>query len=236
VRENYSIPRDGRQVSPVRVFSPPGLLKDQVSYFRFRVFFPATFPPHRLYYNITMVDPRERALALRTQAGDLEAYGDLIKEYQDSVFSVCYRILGNRQEAEDLTQDAFLRAYRQISRFDPQRPFGPWMRVLTANLCYNHLNKARLERVPLEEERERLKDDPNPSPEVLLEVSQENRGLYRALWQLPEGQRLALELRHFQGLSYQEMAEALDLPLNTVRSHLYRGRQRLAELLEEEGK
>ena len=180
-----------------------------------------------------MADSGEKGLISRILKGDLDAYGVLIKEYQDSVFKVCYRILGIRQEAEDLTQDAFLRAYQQLARFDPDRPFGPWMRTLAANLCYNHLKKNRLVRVPLDDEGDQLRDAPSRSPENLLLISQENRELYQALWSLPDNQRIALELRHFQGLSYQEMARALDLPLNTVRSHLYRGRQKLVELLEE---
>jgi len=175
----------------------------------------------------------EQALIKKVKKGDLDAYGTIIQDYQSSVFNVCYRVLGNRQEAEDLTQEAFLRAYHQISSFDSSRPFGPWMRTVAANLCYNHLKRARLNRVPLEDERDTLKDDPKYGPEGTLEINQEHKALYRAIWKLPNTQRMALELRHFQGLSYQEMAEALNLPLNTVRSHLYRGRQKLAELLEE---
>ena len=175
----------------------------------------------------------ESKLIEQLQKGDLDAYGDVIREYQTSVYNVCLRILGNVQEAEDLTQDAFLRAYRNISHFDLSRPFGPWIRVLAANLCYNHLKKARLARVPLEDERGYLAQDPQRAPEALLEISQEHQELYRKIWQLPESQRVALELRHFQGLSYQEMASTLNLPLNTVRSHLYRARRKLAELLEE---
>jgi len=180
-----------------------------------------------------MVDSGEKELASRVLTGDLDAFGALIQEHQSSVFNVCYRILGNRQEAEDLTQEAFIRAYKKLSRYDPSRPFGPWMRTLAANLCYNHLRKSRLQRVSLEDEKDQLKDDPVRDPEFLLEISQEHRGLYQALWQLPDNQRIALELRHFQGLSYNEMAKILKLPLNTVRSHLYRGRQKLAEILEE---
>ena len=181
-----------------------------------------------------MAEAGEDALIMQVQTGDLDAYGEIVREYQNSVFNVCLRILGDVQEAEDLTQEAFLRAYRNISQYDPTRPFGPWMRVLAANLCYNHLKKARLARVPLEDERESLKDDSQRSPEVLLELAQESQSLYRKIWRLPEVQRVALELRHFQGLSYQEMADAMDLPLNTVRSHLYRARRKLAELMEEE--
>jgi RNA polymerase sigma-70 factor (ECF subfamily) len=181
-----------------------------------------------------MADFGEKGLAGRVLKGDLDAFGALIQEHQSSVFNVCYRILGNRQEGEDLTQDAFIRAYQKLSRYDPSRPFGPWMRTLAANLCYNHIKKARLERVPLEDEKDQIKDNPSNDPENLLELSQEHRVLYQALWKLPDNQRIALELRHFQGLSYQDMAETLNLPLNTVRSHLYRGRQRLAEILKEE--
>ena len=193
----------------------------------------ATFPPSILYYNIDMVVPGEEALIRKVKKGDLDAYGAIVQDYQSSVFNVCYRILGNRQEAEDLTQEAFLRAYHQIASFDLSRPFGPWMRTLAANLCFNHLKKARLDRVLLEDERDQLPDDPWRGPEGALEINQDHKALYQAIWNLPDIQRMALELRHFQGLTYQEMAKALNLPLNTVRSHLYRGRQKLAELLEE---
>ena len=181
-----------------------------------------------------MVVPGEQAIIRKVKKGDLDAYGAIVQDYQSSVFNVCFRILGNRQEAEDLTQDAFMRAYHQISSFDLSRPFGPWMRTLAANLCFNHLKKARLNRVPLEDERDQLRDDPRRGPEGALEINQDHQVLYQAIWKLPDIQRMALELRHFQGLTYQEMADALNLPLNTVRSHLYRGRQKLAELLEEE--
>lgn len=181
-----------------------------------------------------MAPAAEKSLIQQVQKGDLEAYGEIIRAYQDSVFSVCLRVLGHSQDAEDLTQDAFLRAYRNISHYDLSRPFGPWIRVLAANLCYNHLNKARLNGSPLDDERCPIKEDSRQNPEKLLELSQEQRELYQKIWQLPEKQRIALELRHFQGLSYQEMAQTLGLPLNTVRSHLYRARHKLAELLEEE--
>jgi RNA polymerase sigma-70 factor (ECF subfamily) len=108
------------------------------------------------------------------------------------------------------------------------------MRTVAVNLCFNKLKRQELNRVPLEDERDLSEMNPFQNPEGALEISQKNQALYRALWELSPSQRIALELRHFQGCSYQEMAEALNLPLNTVRSHLYRGRQKLAELLEEE--
>ena len=194
----------------------------------------ATFPRYILYYNIDMAVSGDQTLVKRTLAGDLDAFGELVQIYQASVFNVCYRVLGNRRDAEDLTQEAFLRAYNHLESYHRDRPFGPWMRTVAANLCYNHLKRRELDRLPLEDERDLLEMDPVQNPEGSLEISQKNQTVYQALWELPHPQRIALELRHFQGLSYQEMADALDLPLNTVRSHLYRGRQKLAELLEEE--
>ena len=181
-----------------------------------------------------MVESGEKVLTSRILKGDLEAYGSLIQDHQVSVFNVCFRILGNRQEAEDLTQEAFIRAYQQIKKYDPERPFRPWIRTLAANHCYNHLKKRRLQKVELEDEKTQKIDGLSREPEISLEISQENRKLYQALWRLPDNQRIALELRHFQGMSYKEMAKVLNLPINTVRSHLYRGRQNLTKILEEE--
>ncbi len=180
-----------------------------------------------------MVASREQGLVKRTLKGDLGAYGELVQAYQVSVFNVCFRILGNRQEAEDLTQDAFLRAYQHLSSYDPARPFGPWMRTLAANLCFNFLKRRGPIRATPEDEWDNLEETPKRNPEKALERSQEGQQVYQALWKLPPAQRLAVELRHFQDMSYQEMAETMNLPLNTVKSHLYRGRQTLADLLEE---
>ena len=174
----------------------------------------------------------DQALVRRTLAGDLDAFGELIQLYQSSVFNVCYRVLGNRHDAEDLTQEAFIRAYKHLASYDQERPFGPWMRTLAANLCYNKLKRIEVTQVALEDERDIETMSPTTNPENALEISQEHQALYQAIWELPHSQRITLELRHFQGLSYQEMAEVMKLPLNTVRSHLYRGRQKLAELLE----
>jgi len=127
----------------------------------------------------------DQMLVKRTLDGDLDAFGELVQIYQSSVFNVCYRTLGNRRDAEDLTQEAFLQAYNNLASFDQERPFGPWMRTLAANLCYNKLNRRELDRVPLEDERDFPQKDSVSSPEKALEISQENQTLYQALWELP---------------------------------------------------
>lgn len=178
-----------------------------------------------------MADSSDRDLVNQTLQGDLEAYGALVREYQTSVFNVCWRILGNRRDAEDLTQDAFLRGYHHLERFDRERPFGPWIRALAANLCYNHLNQRSPPSMPLYDEHDQPEKKPPETPEEKLIKAEKRERIYEALWKLPPHHRIAIELRHFQNLSYKEMAVELDLPLNTVRSHLHRARNKLAELL-----
>lgn len=196
------------------------------------VFCAATFLRRFLYYNIAMMEITDRSLALRTLQGDPNAFGILVRRYQRPVFNVCYRLLGERRAAEDLSQEAFIRAYQRLRSFDPERPFGPWMRRLAANLCYNQLNSRRPIETPLYEERD-LPAGGSANPEALAQRNEQNNAVRRALLQLPPHYRLSLELRHFQELSYEEMAAELDLPLNTVKSHLFRARKRLAELLNE---
>jgi RNA polymerase sigma-70 factor (ECF subfamily) len=183
-----------------------------------------------------MTDSSDCNLVTRTLRGDTHAFGILVRRYQNSVFNVCYRLLGESREAEDLTQEAFIRAYQRLKSFDPERPFGPWMRRVAANLCYNHLQKNQLPQTLLDDELEIPKDTTGMNPEHFAERSEQNAMIRAALLDLPPHYRISLELRHFQELSYEEMAIELDLPLNTVKSHLFRARKQLAKLISSENK
>jgi len=174
--------------------------------------------------------PTDRDLVLRVRRGDVEAFGPLVNRYQDSVYSVCYRVLWESQDAEDLTQEAFIRAYEKLDHYDIDRPFGPWIRRIAANLAVNALKKRKL-LLPLDEQRDR---DPRPArsnPETVLERAQLSRDVQAALGSLPPHYRVAIELRHYHDLSYAEIAESMEIPLNTARTYLYRARQRLATVL-----
>ena len=180
-----------------------------------------------------MADSTDRSLVNRTLAGNPQAFGELVQRYQNSVFNVCYRLLGERLEAEDLTQDAFIRAYQRLSTYDTAREFGPWMRRLAANLCYNHLKKKRFDQTLLDDEFESPENDVGADPESTTEKREQRESIRAALLKLPPHYRIVLELRHFQMLRYDEMAIELGLPVNTVKSHLFRGRKQLATLLKE---
>ena len=173
--------------------------------------------------------PPDRDLILRTRRGETDAFGELVRRYQVAVFNVCYRLMGERHEAEDMAQEAFIRAYGRLESYDPERPFGPWMRRVAANVCINRFESLPAPQPVLDEERD--PDDPAQRPEPVAEQRDEADHLRRALLSLPTHYRAVLELRHYQELSYEEIAETLQLPLSDVKSHLFRARKLLAEKL-----
>jgi RNA polymerase sigma-70 factor (ECF subfamily) len=169
----------------------------------------------------------EHDLAQRAVQGDREAFGELVRLHQSGVYNAAYRMTGNRQEAEDAAQEAFLRAFRSIWRLDPSRPPGPWFRKIAVNVCLNRLERH----LPLEEAVPVASRE--APPEAHLMEKERNRQIRSALLSLSPRQRAAVELRHFEELSYAEMAETLGCPLSDVKSDLFRARKKLAEHLKE---
>ncbi len=176
-----------------------------------------------------MADPTDRDLAIRARRGDAEAFGELVRRYQGSVFNVCYRLLGERREAEDMAQEAFIRAYQRLDTFDADRLFGPWIRRVAANACLNRLRQSAPVDVPLlDEERD---EDPEGTPEIVHEQIEQASIVRAAIHSLLPHYRAVIELRHFQEMSYEEIATTLNMPLSDVKSHLFRARKLLAEKL-----
>ena len=175
-----------------------------------------------------MEAPSDRDLINLARRGQAEAFGELVRIHQTSIFNVCYRMTGERREAEDLAQEAFIRAYERIGTFDVERPFGPWMRRVAANVCLNHLSAQKPEEAEFDDEREVVNA---PSKEASREVQEEAEQIRMALASLPSHYRAVIELRHYQELSYDEIAAAMKIPLSDVKSHLFRARKLLAEKL-----
>lgn len=162
---------------------------------------------------------------------DHQAFGELVRRYQTSVFNVCYRIMGERLEAEDMTQETFLRAHDRLGTYDPDRPFGPWIRRVGANLCLNTIKRRQLTMLPLDEELEGSTTRVEERPEVARVYAERSEAIRDAILELPVQYRIVIELRHFFDMSYKEIAEAVGLPLSDVKSHLFRARNLLAERL-----
>jgi len=174
-----------------------------------------------------MSDEVEGDLVARAQAGDRDAFGEIVRIHQQAVFNVAYRMLGSVPDAEDALQEAFLRAYRFLAGFDRARPLGPWLKRIAANVCLSQLEQSEAA-PPLDEN---LTPDPGPGPEPLAERRGRDDRLRGELLRLPARYRLVIELRHFQQLSYVEIARELKRPLSDVKSDLFRARKMLAERL-----
>ena len=176
-------------------------------------------------YRISIMDECE--LAQRAAQGNREAFGGLVSHHQAGVYNVACRMLGECREAEDATQETFLHAFRAIRTLDPQRPPGPWLKKIAVNVCLNRLE--RRETATLEDETSI--PGPDPGPELQTIEREQNRQIRSALLSLPPRYRAIIELRHFQELSYAEMAETLNQPLSNIKSDLFRARRLLAEKL-----
>jgi RNA polymerase sigma-70 factor (ECF subfamily) len=181
-----------------------------------------------------MDPPSDRDLAVRARRGDAAAYGELVERYQTSVFNVCYRMMGNRQEAEDMSQESFLRGFDRLATFDPGRPFGPWIRRVATNYCLNRLAIRRPVTLPLEDEHEISRGTPRRQVEQAAETADRNQEIRQGLMRLSPQYRAVIELRHFQELSYNEIAQVLGISLPQVKSHLFRARSQLREILQED--
>jgi RNA polymerase sigma-70 factor (ECF subfamily) len=136
-------------------------------------------------------------------------------------------MLHERGAAEDLAQETFMRAYDRLHTFDLEREFGPWIRRVAANLCLNYLESLKAT-AELDEERDA---DESVRPENQVEVKERSAQIRDALSSLPPHYRVVVELRHYQELSYDEIAAELKIPLSDVKSHLFRARKILAEKL-----
>jgi RNA polymerase sigma-70 factor (ECF subfamily) len=176
------------------------------------------------------VDRGEVDLLAKARGGNLFAFEEIVKRYQRRVYAVARRIVGRHDVADDVAQEAFLRAYRALDRFDLERPFGPWICRIAANLAINEVRspEAREEALP-EGHGETPSRAADPLEGVLEVEAREVLGA--ALERLPAEQRAVFVLRSQEELSYREIAEALGISEGTVMSRLFRARQRLREAL-----
>lgn len=154
-------------------------------------------------------------------------------EYEGYVYNLALRVVGDPTEAEDLAQQAFVRAWRGLPRFRSEAKFSTWLYRIVTNLCYNRLPhmKADLNALIADEEALNLPDERQQVESGLL-ASELREALHREIAALPESYRLLLTLRHLQELSYEEIARVTGMPVGTVKTGIFRARRRLREALE----
>ena len=189
-----------------------------------------------------MTSEHEKRCIERTLNGDVKAFEELVRSYEKTVYQLALRILGNREDAEDATQEVFLKAYRSLSRFQGDSKFSVWLYRIVTNQCTDML-RARKRR-PVQslnvlndegEEDELPIPDERFSPEKLLDRKLTREAVQRGLDSLSDEARQILLLRELRGLSYEEIGQALSLEPGTVKSRIFRARKKLCVFLMQDG-
>jgi RNA polymerase sigma-70 factor (ECF subfamily) len=184
----------------------------------------------------------EATLVERCRAGDLEAFDELVARHQSKIFNLCVWMLGDRDEAADAAQDAFVRAFRALANFRADAALGTWLHRIAVNVCLDA--RAKRSRAPIsysalessDDEGESRSFDPADTadtPAQSFARREKRQAVLQALAQLPEHHRAVITLFDIQGRSYEEAAQVLELPMGTIKSRLNRARAALRQLLEE---
>src|ERR1044072_149199 len=170
-------------------------------------------------------------LIQRCLGGDQVAWEEIVRQHRRKVFNIAYRFTGRHDEAEDLTQDIFLKIFRSLHTFDRRANFQTWLVSVSRNLCIDHYRSVRKERETIDRDvdaNELAPTSAEPGPVAALEQADRVMLLKQALSALPDTLRTAVLMRDIQELSYQEIADQLRLPEGTVKSRINRGRTELA--------
>jgi RNA polymerase sigma-70 factor (ECF subfamily) len=186
-----------------------------------------------------MSTPDEELVA-RSMGGDVESFNQLVLRWERPIYALAYRVIGREEDARDVTQEAFLRAYRALPGFKGQAKFSSWLYRITLNLCRDWIRKQK--RTPVLQAPEGVdviemagEVGPTESVEDLVARNVMGEAVARAMRVLPEEQRTALILKEYQGLTFQEIADMLGCPLSTVKTRLYQGLQVVRRELERQG-
>lgn len=163
------------------------------------------------------------------QKGDQEAFTQIVETYQNPVYNMCYRMLGNSQLAEDAAQETFWRAYKNLDRYDESRSFPTWLLSIAAHYCIDQQRKKKLPSIDLDEIIEFSAEDPAPNPESVMIQSEFSDSVQQQLAQLSEGDRAVLVLRYWHEMSEDEICATLNLSKSAVKSRLHRARRHMAE-------
>jgi len=172
--------------------------------------------------------------------GDLDSFNQLVLRWERPIYALAYRVIGREEDARDVAQETFLRAFRALSGFKGQAKFSSWLYRITLNLCRDWIRKER--RTPVSQAPEGIdiielagEGTPAESIEQLVGRKQLGRAVSKAMAMLPEEQRTAIILKEYHGLTFQEIADMLDCPLSTVKTRLYQGLSVVRKQLEEAG-
>ena len=180
-------------------------------------------------------EPKIREWVTAALDGDQDAFAELVYLFQDPVYNLCYRMLGESTEAEDATQEAFLRAHKNLSRYDKGRAFKTWLMSIASNHCIDRLRKRRMHFLSLDDEpiaAALALSSSDPLPEQATLQSELGQEVQELLLRLDDSYRLAVVLRYWYDYSYAEIALAMDTTESAIKSRLFRARRQLSQLMD----
>jgi RNA polymerase sigma-70 factor (ECF subfamily) len=182
----------------------------------------------------------DEELVARARGGDLDSFNQLVLRWERPIYALAYRVIGREEDARDVAQETFLRAFRALGGFKGEAKFSSWLYRITLNLCRDWIRRER--RTPVAQAPEGVdlielasESTPAESIEDLISRKELGRAVAKAMSSLSDEQRTAIILKEYQGLTFQEIADLLNCPLSTVKTRLYQGLSVLRRQLEEAG-
>jgi RNA polymerase sigma-70 factor (ECF subfamily) len=170
----------------------------------------------------------DEELVARSMGGDLDSFNQLVLRWERPIYALAYRVIGREEDARDVAQETFLRAFRALGGFKGQAKFSSWLYRITLNLCRDWIRRER--RAPVVQAPDGIdlielasEAEPSETVEDLVSRRELGRAVAKAMAMLPEEQRTAIVLKEYHGLTFQEIADLLDCPLSTVKTRLYQG-------------
>lgn len=182
----------------------------------------------------------DEELVARSRGGDLDSFNQLVLRWERPIYALAYRVIGREEDARDVAQETFLRAFRALGGFKGQAKFSSWLYRITLNLCRDWMRRER--RTPVSQAPEGIDiielagaGEGAESMDDVVTRKQLGRAVEKAMAMLPEDQRTAIIMKEYHGLTFQEIADLLDCPLSTVKTRLYQGLSVLRKQLHEDG-
>ena len=187
------------------------------------------------------MDVTETRLVAMARRGDSEAFAELVDQYKGKLFHLAYRMLGNRQEAEDAVQETFMRMYEHLHRYDNRHKFSTWIYRIATNLCIDRLRRRKavysLDAGVAEGDGldgYSMLPSTEPAADEVMILSETQRHVRKALDELPVKYKAAMALKYYQDMSLQEISDILNIPVATVKTRIHRGREYMRRKLEQE--
>lgn len=183
------------------------------------------------------IEVSDNTLIRQAIGGRIKPFRKLVQRYQKQAYLYARSMVGNPDDAYDLSQEAFVRVYKHLNRFDSSYPFKVWFFHILSNLCKNHLRqrKNRQAVTTSTEMTETVAAPTSQRPDIVFQKTEIQQKVWEGIAELPEKFREIINLCHFQDMSYEQMAKVLDIPRGSVMSRLYYARQKLREILESRG-